>query len=180
MATTDLADPTNSLLCAVRATNKEFDHYTAAFGALKNGGNPNGCTADSNSALMWAAWSDLPPVVRLLIQHGADVLYKNKSGQTALHWACIAGSNAVAKVLIDSGVPIDVTDNDGYNPFLTAARYNKSATTDYMWGLGSDIGCKDNKGRTALHHVMDLNHIPLVRLLIQRGANITAQDDGNR
>ena len=84
MATTDLADPTNSLLCAVRATNKEFDHYTAAFGALKNGGNPNGCTADSNSALMWAAWSDLPPVVRLLIQHGADVLYKNKSGQTAL------------------------------------------------------------------------------------------------
>jgi palmitoyltransferase len=147
---------------------------------LRKGANPNACTEDSNSAMMWAAWSDRPALLKLLIAHGANLHYCSKSGQTALHWACIAGSVPCIKVLLDNGASIEHADKDGFNALHTASRYAKLAAADYIWGIGGDTECRDKQGRTALHHSIELNHIPVTSMLLNRGASLTARDDQHK
>lgn len=79
----------------------------------------------ANTALHWAASLALLPLVRLLIEHGANIYRVNQAGETALMRACISTNNFDAKTF-----------------------------PDLLEILSSTIEMRDGRGQTLLHHIV--------------------------
>jgi len=60
-----------------------------------------------------AASKGFPAIVRLLLDHGANVDAVDSSERTPLHWACFYGHTEVARVLLLFGPAIEITDKTG-------------------------------------------------------------------
>jgi ankyrin repeat protein len=54
-----------------------------------------------------------PSVIRLLLDHGADVNARAKNSSTPLHWASKYGAPEVVRVLLEHGADVKAKDNDG-------------------------------------------------------------------
>ncbi|EKX50615.1 hypothetical protein GUITHDRAFT_40740, partial [Guillardia theta CCMP2712] len=59
---------------------------------LKEGADVNEATETGWTAIMWAARGKRPEAMKVLKDAGADLLFKNKFGSTALHAAAHWGS----------------------------------------------------------------------------------------
>lgn len=77
------------------------------------GADPDVLSRDSGlSPLHRAAWNGHDGIVRMLLQHGADVNLKSRDGSTALHYAVAAAHEDTAKLLLDYRV--DAAQPDQY------------------------------------------------------------------
>jgi ankyrin repeat protein len=67
------------------------------------------------------------PMVGLLIQRGADVNSRTKSGTTPLHTAVLYNRFEVAEYLIDKGSEVNAKSTSGATPLslALAARYQR-------------------------------------------------------
>lgn len=66
---------------------------------LRAGADPNIVPKNRVSALMKAAGNRVEPMVRLLLEHGADPLYEGKGGETALDVARRRKADAIVAIL---------------------------------------------------------------------------------
>ena len=66
-------------------------------------------------------------VVRLLLEHGAEVDAKNESGETALMVAASNGYEKNVTLLLEHGADADLRNADGKTARELAARYSSSA-----------------------------------------------------
>lgn len=80
---------------------------------LKAGADVNHKDNDGWTALMWAAWSNLPLVTNTLITAGADVNVADKSGHTALMLAAGRGNAAIVSALLAKGANRELRNLDG-------------------------------------------------------------------
>jgi len=84
-----------------------------------------------------------------------------EEGLSMLHFACAFDSRCVALTLLDAGAPID---------FKCTKRCN--IDTDSTVSLGVEIG------DTPLHVTARLGHETITKLLVDRGANVNAENHG--
>lgn len=115
---------------------------------LDAGADPNAQDAIKDSAFLYAGAEGLDDIVTAALEHGADVTSTNRYGGTALIPASERGHVSTVKLLLDAGVPVNHVNN-------------------LSW--------------TALHEAIILgdgntNHIEIVRLLIEGGADVTIPD----
>jgi ankyrin repeat protein len=89
--------------------------------------------------------------VQLFLEHGADPCIKTPAGFNALRAATMQGNLAAVTVLLDYGMDITVT-----------------------------VRGKNQDGITLLMLAAQEGHIDVVRLLLQRGADVNALDSGGR
>lgn len=52
--------------------------------------------------------------IKLLIDKGADINFKDKYGNTVLMNACIMNNTELVKLLLENGADINAKDKDGY------------------------------------------------------------------
>ncbi len=71
---------------------------------------------------MWAAAERHPEVVKVLVEHRADLQSRTKKGFTALHFAARAGDVESARVLLDAGVDVNMRSQPDTPAVRTAAR----------------------------------------------------------
>ena len=91
-------------------------NYRAAKAALKRGVSAE----EVNECLGYAEHAGLP-MVKLLVEHGADVNYKPSDGRTPrLHLAAAFGYVEIAEYLLDQGADINALDKDGDTPLDAA------------------------------------------------------------
>lgn len=120
-------------------------------------------------------------LVRLLIEHGADVNQKNKTetGQTALHEAAWTGSLEIASRLIEAGADVNAMNKYGQTAIHDAVSrgWESRAIVDLLLAYGVDInapyGCRRE---TVLHHTANEGNIAMVEYLLGKGARIAATD----
>ena len=62
------------------------------------------------SPLQWAARNGQAAVVLLLLEFGADVSAKDKTGWTALHWSAYQGREEISLLLLQHGAEASVKD----------------------------------------------------------------------
>jgi len=129
----------------------------------------DGCTAIFGAARM--GWLD---VVKVLVDFGARVdLVARSDGATPLHLAASFGHVSVVEYLFNLGPNIP-SYQPGYKyPIHTAAQHGHIAVVAVL----GDINLRMPEGISVLHMAVHGGQENMVRYLIDRGADLDAQDD---
>ena len=114
------------------------------------------------TALMWALERRHPEVARALIEHGADVRAKSKSGFTPLLFAARQGNVESARLLVERGVDVNEKAPGGLTPLLVAADSGQEAFAIFLAEKGADVKAADPNGLTALHYAVRKGHTILM------------------
>jgi ankyrin repeat protein len=101
----------------------------------------------------------------------------------ALVWACKSGRVAVLERLVRAGARLNADPYRG-TPLIWAAACNRTETAAWLLDHGANInqkgtfgGLTHGQGITALHMAAQNGHMPMVRLLVERGADRCIKDD---
>ena len=112
---------------------------------------------ESGATPLWVASQTLDlPYMRLLVDHGADPLIKNETGDTPL--------------LAASGL---VIEKPGESPGSPA---EAAAAVKFLLDIGADPTTVDNDGNTALHGVAVWGSNEAVELLVRAGARLDVKN----
>ncbi|KAF2164251.1 hypothetical protein M409DRAFT_37098, partial [Zasmidium cellare ATCC 36951] len=88
---------------------------------------------------------------------------------TALHYAVSWGHLEMTKLLLDNGAEIDHATGQGWTPLLVAAQNGDRNIAAVLVDYGADLEQTNRRGWAPLHMAFD--HEPVVRLLLERGAD---------
>jgi len=101
----------------------------------------------------------------------------------ALVWACKSGRTAVLERLVKAGARVNADPYRG-TPLIWAAVCNHTETVAWLLDHGADINQKatfggptHGQGITAFHMAAQYGHMPVVKLMVQRGADRSIRDD---
>jgi ankyrin repeat protein len=131
------------------------------------------------TALMWAAAQSQPAMVRLLIEHGAEVdarsavnewprqvtgeprrMYRPFGGLTPLLFAAREGCLECARALVEGGANVDLPDPKGVTPLFLAIDNFHFDTAKLLIEAGANPNKWDWWGRTPLYSAVDVNTLP--------------------
>jgi ankyrin repeat protein len=101
----------------------------------------------------------------------------------ALVWACKSNRVVVLDRLVRAGARLDADPYRG-TPLIWAAACNRPEAAAWLLDHGANVsqkatfgGLTHGQGITALHIAAQYGHMPVVKLLVERGADLSAQDD---
>ncbi len=123
-------------------------------------------------------------VVRVLVEHGADVdALGDSKDQVPLHLAASADNLAIATALLDAGARIDPRDEDGKTPLALAADLVHGEMVELLVVRGADVDTKDRAGFTPLITATRWGEgeaaiREVVEALIAGGADVNARTPG--
>lgn len=92
-------------------------------------------------------------VIRLLIDNGIDLNYKNKSGDSILHLVVESFykfNKQFIEYLVEKGADINITDNFGITPLILAVMKNNPSLVEFLLEQGADKELKTKDGKTAI------------------------------
>ena len=181
----DEASGGNALMTAARA-----GHLETVSALLAGGVNVKG-----NTAVVLATRLE---VLKMLLDHGADVNTKEAGGRTALMPATWQGDVDRVKLLLDRGADVNAKDGNGKTVLMMAAdgavyiTYSNNgplATEEAVrqrmdivkmfLARRADVNAKDSQGNTALLIAAQKGVLgDMVRLLLDHGADVNASDSG--
>ena len=121
------------------------------------------------TALMWAAFNGLTDKVKFLLGTGADVVFRDNQGRTALLLAYRGNRNAV-EVLIEAGADPNAKDETGSTALMGAALSVDSGKIQFLIDAGADVNAMDEDGTTALMLADSLGHTDVASVLRGAGA----------
>ena len=113
-------------------------------------------------------------VVRILLQHGADVKGRNAAGRSSLSFAAGHGRADIAKVLIESGADVNDADQKGNFPLLLAACKGYPSFITLLADKGANMNLALPDGQTPLMCAVKEGQNDTIRVLLERGAPINA------
>jgi ankyrin repeat protein len=162
-------------------TEQEF--RKAAFGGdpatvklyVEQGGAINGVNAKGMSPLMLAAWGGHGDIVRLLLEHGADMsIRQGSSGWRALTYAAVNGFEDALAALLGHGDTFDpVVD---WKALLFAVEYRNTTTARMLIEHGADPNLRDEEGLTPLMRAARKSDPVGVAMLLEHGADPNLAD----
>lgn len=143
---------------------------------LARGANVNAAEQRrGQTALMWAAEHKHPDLVRVLIEHGADVHARTKpgtpwrfatypnsegtqevrsGGYTPLHFAARRGDLESVTALLAAGATLNEPAADGMTPFLLACANAYESLALFLLEKGADPHTADGNGVAPLHYAI--------------------------
>lgn len=104
-------------------------------------------------------------IIKLLLNHGADINAQNKGGNTPLHLASMSNNEDIVFLLLDHGANINIQNRTGE----TASQMARSQGSDKLaemienWRTISTIAMLEHRGD---YNKMDLNDFKLLRKFI--------------
>jgi len=125
-------------------------------------------------------------LVKSLLEEGADVDSRDKTGRTALHIAASAGHIDIVKLLLAKGARLDIRDNAGRAPIHYGAEGLYGGANPQKWSVemvrllmdaGADINVQDDIGWTPLHYAARGFKQYLIEVLVENGAAIDVVDN---
>ncbi|MCX7920041.1 MAG: ankyrin repeat domain-containing protein [bacterium] len=136
------------------------------------GMNPNLQHSETGyTALMLAAGSENPALVKMFVQKGAMVNAKTPIGLTAIHFATRTGNLEIVKLLIQSGANVNSADTVfGYTPLMLAAMLGKTDIVTLLLKSGANVTLKSKDGDTAVTLAAMNEYAELAQLLVTAGA----------
>lgn len=143
--------------------------------ALKAGAKLNAQRPDGSLPLAWAAESQNPTLVKLLLDKGAKPDVVNEKLQqnfTPLTVACQRGGPAIVAALLDAKADVNRTTNTGISPLALCAGYSSTAIVKRLLESGAKVDAADETGQTPLMWAATKGQLDTLQLLISKGADI--------
>lgn len=178
------------LLLAVKGNYGEV-----ASALVKAGADPNTPYVDdegeSHNLLMDSIIVENEAFALLLIEHGADLYYKDDHKVTTLLQAAHRGMVNVTKALLDKHMAspaageenwVDSASDEGVTPLLAAASEGHTVILKQLLSTGkADVNAKDKEGTNALMAAAARGHLECVQSLIAvKDIDVNAQNvDGH-
>ncbi|CAM9463650.1 unnamed protein product [Ectocarpus sp. 4 AP-2014] len=131
-----------------------------------NQGDSAGCTP-----LMLATTNGHPRVVRILLNHGANMSIVDDVGSDALLKSAIEGHSAVTKMLVKAGANLEAADVNGATPLHLAATCGNSEVMRVLIEAGAEIDSRRTTGSTPLCTAASFGHTSAVIRLIHANAD---------
>jgi ankyrin repeat protein len=122
-----------------------------------------------------AARGDLP-MVRSLLDKGANLNAKGVNGTTILMEAAAGGNLDLVKFLIDQGLDINAKRPDGETVLIYAAIGRNPEVLRFVVKKGLDVNAKTKHGRTALMFASMAGKLRAVEYLVERGVDVNARN----
>ncbi|GAB1214916.1 hypothetical protein ATERTT37_004097 [Aspergillus terreus] len=132
--------------------------------------DPHGTTC-----LMWAAIDDNTALVEWLLAHNVDVCATNEKLHTALYYAVANGNQQTIRAILAKGAPVNHVTSDG----VTLLQLSVGKGVEQMSLLldaKADIELENGDNLTALNTAVVAEEADVVKLLIERKANIHHRD----
>ncbi|KAK1793105.1 hypothetical protein P4O66_011513 [Electrophorus voltai] len=132
------------------------------------------------TALHLAVVTEQPLVVERLLEAGCDPTLVDNNGNTALHIACRTGSLSCFSLLTQNcqehlPAVLHTPNYSGQKCLHLVSIHGYLSLVENLISLGADINAQEQcNGRTALHLAVDLQNSELVRLLVNRGADVNS------
>lgn len=142
--------------------------------------------AERNSVCGTREWTplhaahDSPKVVRILLEHGADVNKGSHSG-TPLVLATQYDQREVVELLLSSKNPrLDLTTESSQAALLSAARSGCREIVNHMLEAGADVNLTDEANVTLIGTAMSQKDEAMVRTILEFNPDLDFRDtDGN-
>jgi ankyrin repeat protein len=133
-------------------------------------------------------------IVRLLIDHGANLHTADTNGWTPLHVSSRSGHLEVVKLLLRRGMDIDVLDKAIKTAAELASENNKAEVANFLAEYKADANVRNNlrskildktlsadedgkdKERSSLHTASYEGKVKVVKLLLDQGADINSRE----
>jgi ankyrin repeat protein len=145
---------------------------------LKRKSDVNAPQADGATAIHWAVYHDDLEMADLLIAAGASVKVANRHGATPLALACINGSLRMIERLLEAGADANERGPNGETPLMMAARTGTPDAVTALLAAGADVNATEKlRGTTALMWAASQSHASIVKLLVDRGADVGAHSN---
>ncbi len=138
--------------------------------------NARDSSQESDTKLHTAARLGQATVVQFLLENGAEVDARNKSGRTPLHEAAATGRRAVVQLLLDRKADPNATDRSGNTPGHLAAAEGYKAVLEALLTAGADPNAKSTDGMTPLHRAGAKDRKAVAELLLAKGARVNEPD----
>jgi hypothetical protein len=90
------------------------------------------------TALQGAASKGYAGIVRLLVEHGAEIEFTDENGRSALHHAAQNGHEEATRELLRSGADVAVIDRVGETPLRKASKRNNAGVVEVLTGHWKD------------------------------------------
>jgi ankyrin repeat protein len=135
------------------------------------------------SALYLAAKHGYTDMVTLLVDHGANINYKDCSGITPFGIAIQYDYLEIANTLLERGADITIKDSYGGTALLYAAEIESRDATLFIQKLlllGADPKGKWDSDVNALMSAVYAGNIHSVKLFLKLGLSVTDKDDSGR
>jgi ankyrin repeat protein len=127
-------------------------------------------------------------MVKMLIEHGADVNGKDHEGNRPLHWLLRCGKDDstlldMISLFFKHGLKLNERDSEGDSYLHLSTRYGHVWATRELIALGSSLEITNNKGNTVLLNCCENSwgwNMNCFRLIFNKKGNMKAKNiDGN-
>jgi hypothetical protein len=147
---------------------------TSAKRILENGADADGGCGEISQLipLHEATGCEDAELVRLLLQHGADLAKPAATGATALHIAALCGNTAATKLLLDSGAKVNDQDNAGRTALHEAAQRGYMAVVRLLLERQASPTVRDTDSTTPADLAFDHGHFRVFQLLLETGGRL--------
>ena len=153
----------------------------AALDDREIGVDPNAAGPDGSTALHWAVYHGNAELVERLLFSGADVAARNEFGSTPIGEAATVGDARIIELLLAAGADPNHAGADGETPLMIVARSSNLAAAEALLAAGADVNARELwREQTALMWAAAQRQPEMVRLLVERGADVDARSTVNR
>ena len=143
---------------------------------LENGKSVNQGNMLGETPIFYAVKNRHSKVVKMLLEHGADVEKRNAWGETPLMKAAFLGTPKTIEELVKAGANIEARSADGKTALMMAAGC-ETDNVKKLLELGAEVNSYDRFSKSPLMIATENDKTESVRLLIEAGAGLEAQND---
>ncbi|MDJ0578866.1 ankyrin repeat domain-containing protein [Crocosphaera sp.] len=120
---------------------------------------------------------DTKEILKVLINHGADVNAKNEYGETPLHTAVLSENKEIVELLINHGADVNAKNEyDGKTPLYSAVLTKNKEIVELLINHGADVNLQNEKVFTPLDIAGKANNKKIAELLINYGVDVNTRD----
>ena len=119
-------------------------------------------------------------LLKLLIDAGADLELKDKSGRTVLLTAIEYGKEGMAELLLEHGASYDTSDEHGTTALFKAANMGFVTCVEMLIAQGADVNKVNSGGFTPLHFAVSGGNEEIVKMLLDNGAKVNTVNENSQ
>jgi len=133
----------------------------------------------TNYPLFEAAKSGNLELIKLAIEHKADIEARDHSGSTLLIHAAQSGHADIVTLLIKSGARLDTQNDFGNTALMAAADEGQLESARLLITHNAALELKDKRGETALCIACKWGYFTMAELLVAHNADVNIRDEYN-